>query len=67
MQALISEGVIRDFRSPDILHFDFTPLYIGSDDVRRAINTLANIRADGSWGRPEFKERARVTRWVQSA
>jgi kynureninase len=60
MQAVISEGVIGDFRVPDILRFGITPLYIGSDEVRRAISIPAKIMAEGSWDRPEFKRRARV-------
>ncbi len=61
MQALIAEGVIGDFRAPDILRFGFTPLYIGAADVDRAADILIRILAEGRWDRPEFKARARVT------
>ena len=61
MQALIASGVIGDFRAPDILRFGFTPLYIGAAEVDRAIAVLAEIMASGSWDRPEFKARAKVT------
>ncbi|MCZ8154119.1 MAG: kynureninase [Rhodobacteraceae bacterium] len=61
MQALIAEGVIGDFRAPDILRFGFTPLFIGFDDVDRAVDILARIMATRTWDRPEFKTRAKVT------
>jgi kynureninase len=61
MQALIAEGVIGDFRAPDILRFGFTPLYIDEDDVARAIGILARIMDYGTWDKPEFKQRAAVT------
>jgi kynureninase len=61
MQALIARGVIGDFRSPDILRFGFTPLYIGAADVDRALATLAGVMGDDLWDRPEYRNRARVT------
>ena len=61
MQALIAEGVIGDFRAPDILRFGFTPLYIDEDDVARAVGVLARIMDYGTWDQPEFKQRAAVT------
>ncbi len=61
MQALIAEGVIGDFRAPVTLRFGFTPLYIGPDEVRRAVDILAGIMDERRWDRPEFKARARVT------
>jgi kynureninase len=61
MQALISEGVIGDFRAPDILRFGITPLYIDEDDIARACNILTKIMEYGSWDRPEFKKRGKVT------
>ncbi|WP_425052444.1 kynureninase [Psychromarinibacter sp. S121] len=61
MQALISDGVIGDFRAPDILRFGITPLYIGEDEIDRAAETLARILDSRAWDRPEFKRRAAVT------
>ncbi|RGP36955.1 kynureninase [Pseudotabrizicola alkalilacus] len=61
MQALISRGVIGDFRAPDILRFGFTPLYTSDADVHGAVAILAEIMAMSSWDRPEFKTRAKVT------
>ena len=61
MQALIAEGVIGDFRAPDILRFGFTPLYLSADEVTRAAHILTRIMAERRWDRPEFKTRARVT------
>ena len=61
MQALIAEGVIGDFRAPDVLRFGFAPLYNGPDDVARAVDVLARLLRDGSWDKPEFHRKAAVT------
>lgn len=61
MQALIARGVIGDFRAPDIIRFGFTPLFIGSDDVARAVEVLCEVMARAAWDRPEYRTRARVT------
>ena len=61
MKALIADGVIGDFRAPDILRFGFTPLYIGLEEVEGAVRILAEILATNAWDRPEFKTRAKVT------
>ena len=45
MQALIARGVIGDFRAPDILRFGFTPLFIGAEEVDRAVAILAEVMA----------------------
>ena len=61
VQALISAGVVGDFRAPDILRFGFTPLYLDSDDVAKAVERLALIMREGRWDQPHFKIKAAVT------
>ena len=61
MQALIEDGVIGDFRAPDIVRFGFAPLYISHDDVREAAVRLERIMRSRSWEQPRFQARQRVT------
>ncbi|MDO5605527.1 MAG: kynureninase [Paracoccus sp. (in: a-proteobacteria)] len=61
IQALIAEGVIGDFRAPETLRFGFTPLYLGADDITRAVDILARVMAEGRWDRPEYRRRGKVT------
>ena len=61
MQALIARGLIGDFRSHDILRFGFTPLYIGLNDVNRAVEILSDVLANALWDDPKYKTRAKVT------
>ncbi len=61
MQALIARGVVGDFRAPDILRFGFTPLFIGPEDVEKAVSVLAEVMATRAWDRAEYRVRARVT------
>lgn len=61
MQALISRGVIGDFRAPDVVRFGFTPLYLSHLDVWNAVEIIAEVLESGAWQRPEFQVRAAVT------
>ncbi|WP_227268785.1 kynureninase [Roseobacter weihaiensis] len=61
MQALISEGVIGDFRAPNIMRFGFTPLYIDESDVIAAVDILQRILTERLWDQPQFKQKGRVT------
>ncbi len=61
MQALIARGLIGDFRSPDILRFGLTPLFIGADDIDRAVAIITAVMDGDQWDRPEYQARARVT------
>jgi len=60
-QALIEPGVIGDFRSPDVVRFGLTPLYLGYADVWMAVDHLARILDSGSWRDPKFAVRGKVT------
>jgi kynureninase len=61
MQALIAEGVIGDFREPDVLRFGFAPLYNSHADVVSAAAALCRIVGDQSWDQPQFTNRRLVT------
>jgi len=43
MRRLIEQGVIGDFRAPDVLRFGFTPLYVGFGEVERAARVLGGM------------------------
>jgi kynureninase len=49
MQALIERGVIGDFRAPDVLRFAITPLYLGFEDVWRAVEVVAEVMRTEAW------------------
>ena len=61
MQALIDQGVIGDFRAPDIMRFGFTPLYLDEADVIAAAGRLERVISDGLWRDPRYQTRAAVT------
>jgi kynureninase len=61
MQALIEQGVIGDFRAPDVLRFGFAPLYTRYVDVWNAVERLAAILASETWKQERFQIRAVVT------
>jgi kynureninase len=61
VQALIAEGVIADFRAPDVMRFGLAPLYLRFVDVWNALAQLEAILVSRAWDRPRFKRRAAVT------
>ncbi len=60
-QALIAQGVIGDFRAPDILRLGLTPLYLSHEDVWRAGDMLQKIIISELWKDPRFLTRLAVT------
>ena len=67
VQALISRGVIGDFRAgdgkshPDILRFGLTPLYTRFVDVWHAVRHLKEVMDSGEWQQLRFSQRNTVT------
>jgi kynureninase len=61
MQALISRGVIGDYREPQILRFGLAPLYVRHVDVWDAVEQLRDILATEAWRAPQFQQRLAVT------
>jgi len=61
MQALISKGVIGDYRDPDILRFGFAPLYNMFDEIYSAVDVLSQIMESREWEEKRFTERKAVT------
>jgi kynureninase len=61
IQALIQDGVIGDFRSPDIARFGFAPLYVSFEDVAIAVTKLVQIMQNQTYSQPEFQEVSKVT------
>jgi kynureninase len=60
-QALIADGVIGDFRAPDVVRFGLTPLYLGFEDVWHAVERMRDILDTGRWREPRFAVRGKVT------
>jgi kynureninase len=61
MQALIAEGVIGDFRAPDLMRFGFAPLYNSHAEAWRAAEALGEMLETRSWDQPRFRARQKVT------
>jgi len=61
MRTLIEEGVIGDFRAPDILRFGFTPLTLSFEDVWRAVKTLDSVMQSGNWQQADAGRGSGVT------
>lgn len=61
VQALIAQGVIGDFRAPDIARFGITPLYTRFAEIWQAVDVLAAILDSESWRDPQFAVRRTVT------
>ena len=61
VQALAANGIMADFRAPDTVRLGLSPLFLSHEDIARAMAQLHDILQSGSWDRPEFHARAKVT------
>lgn len=61
VQALIARGVVGDFRSPDVMRFGFSPLYLSHEEVWRAAEILHEVLATAAWDDEAYRTRAAVT------
>ncbi len=60
-QALIADGVIPDFRAPDLLRLGFSPLYLSHQDIWHSITILTRIMTRETWRHPSHQTRQTVT------
>lgn len=61
MQNLIARGVVGDFRSPDVIRFGFSPLYVQRANVWDAVEVLGDILDSESWRDPRYQAVSAVT------
>lgn len=61
MKALISRGVIGDFRAPTTVRFGFSPLYLRYVDIWDAVEILRDIVVTEAWKDPAFAAMDAVT------
>ncbi len=55
MQNLIHEGIIGDFRPPNMMRLAFTPLYLSNADIVNSAHILWQILTKKSYLNPEFQ------------
>ncbi|MDN3558100.1 kynureninase [Halomonas maura] len=61
VQALITRGVIGDYREPGLMRFGFTPLYLSFEDVWQAARHFREVVESGEYREPRFQVRSAVT------
>ena len=60
-RAWIDEGVIADFRAPNILRVGFSPMILSIKDIDLAVKKLIAVMQSGSFLEEKFQEKQNVT------
>lgn len=60
-QAIKRRGIISDYRTPGVLRFGITPLYLRYADVYAAVEALREVMQNREWDREEYQVRASIT------
>ena len=60
-QTLIDDGVIVDFRAPNIIRFGFSPLYNTPSEAIAAVNILDDILKTKRYDDPKYNLKSKVT------
>ena len=60
-QALISHGVIADFRAPDILRFGFSVSFLSFEQLFKSVQILQSIIETKQYKQPQFNKKQAVT------
>ena len=60
-QALIGDGIIVDFRAPNIIRFGFSPFYNTLTDTLKAVSALEDILESRRFDQPQYRVRSIVT------
>ncbi|MDQ6747195.1 MAG: kynureninase, partial [Candidatus Dormibacteraeota bacterium] len=61
VRALLERRVVGDFRSPDVVRFGITPLYLRAIDVWDAVEVIREVLASGGHTEPRHHLRVAVT------
>lgn len=60
-QAIKKKGIVSDFRTPDILRFGITPMYLSYQDIFEVVQSIKKVMETKAWDKPEYKTRAAIT------
>lgn len=60
-RALNEAGVVVDFRSPDIIRFGFSPLFLRFEDIWQAAQMLKKILAEETYLAEKYSRKLKVT------
>ena len=60
-RAWIEEGVIADFRAPNILRVGFSPMILSNRDIGLAVKKLIEVIQSRSFMEAKFQEKQSVT------